>query len=551
MNDASIFSLPPGSDFAAEFARGYHERYKHLSFRQRAQARVLVNTSRMSQDITAALADEAPQPGAIPAVQMIQSLDDQVELGVELAEPVSAMRRTLALARLVEGFLSARKGHEAPAHPTSMAIDLAEELAFLIDQFHDSGVDFHRLREIEVAQGAARHWQDSLEFFEIVMTHWPLILAEAEGGRLDPRDRHSRIVDAQISSWQRCPPDVPVIAAGSTGSVGTTARLLAAVAKLPMGAVVLPGFDPTVDPEIWKAAEADHPLGPFQGLFSRLTLSPSDVRPWRQADPPRRLSLLTQAMRPAPVTDHWHRLADTMRNEAGPALSGLSLIEADTPRLEANAIAVAVREALEDPSAHVALITSDGALARRVTAALARYGIVPDDTMGTPLSQSVPGTLLALGLSAAAPNASALDIAALMHHPLVQPGVERSDHLSFARTYERRVLRGLTKDSGSLPSDPEANDAEVDWLRRINAALEPARKCLATMAGLDEQAAASSSMISALTDPGSGSPAFLQIEGGPDLDDFLREIVQDGAVFGSPKASADTPFEFAQVNMAK
>ena len=35
----------------------------------------------------------------------------------------------------------------------------------------------------------------------------------------------------------------PVIAAGSTGTVPATARLLATIASLPNGAVVLPGLD--------------------------------------------------------------------------------------------------------------------------------------------------------------------------------------------------------------------------------------------------------------------------------------------------------------------
>ena len=47
------------------------------------------------------------------------------------------------------------------------------------------------------------------------------------------------------------PPDGPVIAAGSTGSMPATARFLSEVAKLPQGAVVLPGLDTELDEPAW------------------------------------------------------------------------------------------------------------------------------------------------------------------------------------------------------------------------------------------------------------------------------------------------------------
>ena len=51
-----------------------------------------------------------------------------------------------------------------------------------------------------------------------------------------------------------CPdrPAGPVIAAGSTGSVPATAQLLSAIARLPHGAVVLPGLDTDLDEAAWR-----------------------------------------------------------------------------------------------------------------------------------------------------------------------------------------------------------------------------------------------------------------------------------------------------------
>ncbi|MEL7000592.1 MAG: hypothetical protein AAFP68_20260, partial [Pseudomonadota bacterium] len=76
--------------------------------------------------------------------------------------------------------------------------------------------------------------------------------------------RQTAAVDAQIAEWQRTLPDTPVIAAATTGSVASTARLLQAIAELPRGAVVLPGFEPETDHDLWSNVTDDHPLGPFK-----------------------------------------------------------------------------------------------------------------------------------------------------------------------------------------------------------------------------------------------------------------------------------------------
>ena len=49
----------------------------------------------------------------------------------------------------------------------------------------------------------------------------------------------------------------PVIAAGSTGSIPATAELIATIAHLPHGAVVLPGLDTDLDAEAWRMIAGD------------------------------------------------------------------------------------------------------------------------------------------------------------------------------------------------------------------------------------------------------------------------------------------------------
>ncbi|MFQ5567400.1 MAG: PD-(D/E)XK nuclease family protein, partial [Paracoccaceae bacterium] len=144
--------------------------------------------------------------------------------------------------------------------------------------------------------------------------------------------------------------------------------------------------------------------------------------------------------------------------------------EAPTPRHEAGAIALAIRRALEEPGKRIALITPDAALARRVTAELDRFGILPDDSLGQPLAQSPAGVFLRLVAEVAAEGAAPVRLAALLQHPLTRAGLPRGEHLARARRYEVNVLRrkpepGLAP--GRLPAWPGASAAEGAWRDRI------------------------------------------------------------------------------------
>src|SRR5690606_17105849 len=94
----------------------------------------------------------------------------------------------------------------------------------------------------------------------------------------------------------------------------------------------------------------------------------------------------------APVTDQWLSEGATMP-DLREATAQMTLIEAPSPRAEALAIALILRQAAEDHRP-AALVTPDRDLARQVTVALDRWGIVPDDSAGRPLALSPPGRLL-------------------------------------------------------------------------------------------------------------------------------------------------------------
>ncbi len=125
-----------------------------------------------------------------------------------------------------------------------------------------------------------------------------------------------------------------MIVAGSTGSRGTTAALMRAVAGLPQGALVLPGFDRDLPAAVWDGmADAetheDHPQFRYRRLMDGLGLRRADVRDWDAQGAPDagRNALVSLALRPAPVTDQW--VAEGPRlGDPAQAVAGMTLVEA-------------------------------------------------------------------------------------------------------------------------------------------------------------------------------------------------------------------------------
>ena len=104
---------------------------------------------------------------------------------------------------------------------------------------------------------------------------------------------------------------------------------------------------------------------------------------------------MSLALRPAPVTDQWRAEGGALAPRLAAAAEGLTWIEAPDQKREALAIALLLREAAETGT-RAALVTPDRTLARRVTAELDRWGLIPDDSAGRPLALTPPGVLLRL-----------------------------------------------------------------------------------------------------------------------------------------------------------
>jgi len=434
-----------------------------------ADALILVPTRRAARALEAAFLAEisrrdGPAATLLPTIRPFGDVDEDEDLfaGESDDEPVATpLERRLVMTRLVLGWTRALAGAllhpatgvapSAPASPAE-AVRLSTALLTLMDQVVSQGVDWRRLDDL-VPDDHAAYWQMTRAFLAIVAEAWPQHLAET--GLADPAVVRHAAVRREAARLAAMPPKGPVIAAGSTGSVPSTADLIRVVSRLEHGAVVLPGLDVDLDEAAWRALEPEsgdpapgHPQYGLRLLLDLIGVTRAEVRRLGGVDdgkPAARRRLLSECLRPAETSEAWAGFAATIRAGAfrlDDALDGMALIEARSEAEEALAVALALREAIEDPTKTAALVTPDRVLARRVAAELGRWGLAIDDSAGQPFGHTRAALLARLVAEVALGGYEPGAVAALLAHPLARFGRPAAEARRLARVIELTALRG-------------------------------------------------------------------------------------------------------------
>jgi ATP-dependent helicase/nuclease subunit B len=374
-----------------------------------------------------------------------------------LPPALGGLERRLLLTKLVTKWASAPEVHGASGMPLvaqtpAAACSLADDLARLIDDMTTRGVPWDKLDGL-VPDFLDPYWQLTLKFLRIAREAWPAVLGES--GFIEPAQRRDLLIKAEAARLAR-KTDGPVIAAGSTGSMPATAELIATIARLPHGAVVLPGLDTDLDEDTWRLIAGDegkgiapspgHPQFALQALLTRIGVSRDVVASLAEASGRERL--ISEVLRPAAATDIWpKRTADPQFGAcADAALEKISVIEAANAEEESLAIAVALREAVHDGKT-AALVTPDRALGRRVLAALARWNIAVEDSGGDALAETPAGIFARLAAEAALGRLAPVTLLALLKHPLLRLSLSHRGRAVAA--LERAILRGPRPRPGS------------------------------------------------------------------------------------------------------
>ena len=470
---ANVVSIPPGTPFLDCLAHRLIDgtllsgaTNESRPVPALADATVLLPNRRAARVLADRLLFHAGRPVMLPRIMAIGDVDEdaaligEIEAGelagnfgagsrLPLPPAVSMLERHLALTRLVYEFGQHKaRALNFPGRSDGLLIPvgaadasaLARDLARLLDAFETEEVPASDLVNL-VPENHAGYWDIAHRFLSIVVETWPEHLKERNLS--DPIARRNALIRAQTQRIARERPEAPFIIAGSTGSVPATAALMKTVAGLPRGWIVLPGLDQTADAKSWEAigGEHTHPQYGLAQLLRSLGLEREDVcelsAGGKDAPCPRQ-RLMTEIFRPVATTDQWH---EHDPETGGDAYAGLAILNAETPREEALAIALALREAIEAGKPDAALVTPDRGLARRVSAELARWGLQVDDSAGRPLSSTPAGTFLRLVCEAAAEDLAPVPLAALLRHRLLRDA-QGGDATVARDALEALALRG-------------------------------------------------------------------------------------------------------------
>ena len=466
----AVYTIPSHRSFADALAAGLIARFGKEALGL-ARGRILLPNNRAVRAVTDAFVRASGNGLLLPRLIPVGDPEIDERIGAALepmkTEPVPpAIDPTERLLKLAS--ITAEGGS---AERLRLAADLARTLdALLIEEVSPA-----ELRDaVAETSELAKHWEKSLAKLQLIYEAWPELLRKRDA--IDLAERRNRLLHDLAQRWESDPPPAFTVAAGITTAAPAVAALVRCVARMPEGMVVVPGLwlGNVLPKAEWDAlgpdedgrAEPTHPQYHLKLLLDRIGVGRDEVQRWRwsgrAASAAARSRAVANAMAASGYSHKWKDLRPGERR-----LGGIRLAELPDPAAEAQAIALALREAIETPGKTAALVTPDRQLASRVSALLHRWGIDADDSAGKPLSQLAAGTLL-LGIAAAAAEELApVPLLALLKHPLLGvEGEDRAQWLDEVRALDL-ALRGPRPPAGLAGLD--ARFAERDAARAWSA----------------------------------------------------------------------------------
>jgi len=465
---ASVFTIPPSCGFLPSLVSSILEGHLLPGPKGAPDAlelttwTILLPTRRAVRACREAFIELDPDTARLlPVIRALGDVDEDeihitgaygpgAAIDLELLPAASQVQRQFLLTKIVGEW--ARSNPASPAaravnDSISHALQMANSLVQLIDSLETGDISLADLPELLAGDHEMPfHRNEAADFLKIIADVYPAAMSQA--GFMGPQARRTALLQAEAARLRQRPPAGPVIAAGSTGSVPATANLLASVAELPRGAVILPGLDRSLDGDSWIGIEKSpqHPQYGMKELLEKIGVERDEVPdlPGLRATEvgEARALLASETMRPSEATHLWKDLA-TCRREFQLACENITELVCPEMREQALMIAMLMRQAHDEDRA-CSLITPDRQLARRVTSELKRWEIHVDDSAGEPLAGTEQGIFFRLVSEVCAPAARAHDVVALLGHSLMASEmVAATGTHSLAKTLEIALFRQM------------------------------------------------------------------------------------------------------------
>ncbi|MBR6355417.1 MAG: PD-(D/E)XK nuclease family protein [Alphaproteobacteria bacterium] len=377
------------------------------------------------------------KPTILPQIRPIAEVDEDevflthdISVLKDLPPAVDSTDKILQLTRLI------MKKSELDLDKISLAqaYALAQNLSQLMDLTYNvkykQKIDLSSFKNL-VGEEYALHWKKTLLLLQIIMEYWPKILAEND--KADTVCRRNALLESEMNLWRQSQTTQRIVVAGTTAAFPIMKELVKTVMDLPNGEVYLYGLDKYLDDSDWAKVEENHPQFELKELLQELGISRDSVTTVGNKEISPREKIVAEIMRPAETSDKWRNLTAHPLPESD--FKDIHLLNCDDLRQEAQAIALIIRETLNEPEKTVALVTMDRNLSRRVVSELHKWDINADDSAGRPLALTQIGIYLRL-VWEAVENGSQTATIALMKHPFTACGMRRDKLVRWATLLE-------------------------------------------------------------------------------------------------------------------
>lgn len=437
MTENKIYNISAGEPFVDVLAQRY---LKEFADRPDDLANVLflLPNRRACQSLTDAFVRQHNlKPTILPQIRPIADVDeDEVFLTHDISvlkDLPAAVDSTEKILKLIPLIMEKSK-YDADKISLAQAYALAQNLSQLMDLTYNvkykQEINLDSFKNL-VGNEYAIHWEKTLKLLQIIMEYWPKDLEE--NNKADVVCRRNALLENEMNLWQQNQTTQRIVVAGTTAAFPIMKKLVKTVLNLPNGEVYLYGLDKYLDDSDWEKIDENHPQFELKELLDSLGISRDSVATLGNKEISPREKIVAEIMRPAETSDKWRKLSEHPFSVAD--FKNISLLNCDDLRQEAQAIALIIRETLNEPEKTVALVTMDRNLSRRVVSELHKWDINADDSAGRPLALTQIGIYLRL-VWEAAENGSETATIALMKHPFTACGMKREKFVRWATLLE-------------------------------------------------------------------------------------------------------------------
>ena len=349
-----------------------------------------------------------------------------------------------------------------------IANNLAKELEYFVDDIQTHSIKLDSIDKI-VPENLASHWQNTLEFLNIIRFNWPKILDEQNLS--DPIERRNKLFEQLSLKWSTKAPKGLIIAAGTTATIPATRELMKVIKNLPNGVLVLPGLDINLEERAWNCIDETHPQFSLKEFLKYINHDRCDINSWPYKEKTKskmiREQFISETMRPKETTELWLQIKKQQQNIS----NGISIIQAENNQNEAINVAVAMRHIEQKKNLSCALITHDKQLAKNVSYLLKNWDINIENSYGVSLSETKQGIFLQLVAEVSLNNFSSISLLSLLKHQLLGCGIEKIELIKNIHEIEinhirgKRYLTGINELYERISSDLNSSKEIINWLK--------------------------------------------------------------------------------------